>query len=238
MYGVGVQAASDGSNRTLPSSWPVASRSSCVGDVARAVAPSREVRLPRVVLPRISRAGARSSPQTCASVVAHRDLAHDERVDVDLLLAGRKPTCRMVPPLRTIEIALFSWPGAPLASMTMSAPPGPIAATSASARPCPGLDHAGRAQARGAVQAASGEVDHGQVDVARYRMPVSTNEPIAPAPMSTTRSPSADPGPARGMQPDGERLGEPGVVEGEPVGHAGEDASPEPRPARPYRRSC
>ena len=39
------------------------------------------------------------------------------------------------------------------------------------------------------------------------------NVPIAPAPNSTMRSPSAAPGPARRVQPDRERLGDAGRVQ-------------------------
>ena len=61
-----------------------------LGQVLERVAPSRAARRRGWSSARMSSAGARSSAQTCASVVRDRDLPHHQRVDVDLLLAGRE----------------------------------------------------------------------------------------------------------------------------------------------------
>ena len=166
----------------------------------------------------------------------HRDLLHHDRVEVDLLRgAGDARPAARCRPGRSIETALSSWPGAPLASITTSSRTR-RARSRTSAASTPAVDDPRGAQraarssrvpgrsmtVRSIVGERAQSGEHERADRAR----ADQDDPV----------PVADAGPPRRVQTHGHRLGEPGGVEREPVGDCDEGALRAPRPARPCRR--
>ena len=228
-----------------PRACPEASRSSCSARSSSGCTRVEQLRA-RAAWRRGARsAGARSSPQTWARVVRTVISRITSDVHVDLLRAapaGRPAArCRRA---RTSPSAASSWPGAPLASMTTSAP----RRADRGRDPVDGVGdppatHAGRRRAaRARSSRGPGKSTTVRSTSASERRPGEHEGADRAGADEHDAVAVAGAGAPGGVQADGERLGQPGRVEvespsgtgdegrlghGDELGHAAGDVEPE-----------